>query len=302
MSHAFVHIGTHKTGTTAFQHWLDQHREVLRTRCGVGVHPGFFMPSHIELAHLSVRNSLITPDRLLFPDSTLPRVQDQLRAHVLETIRSTDSVVAFSCEGLSFIRESGEVARLCDLLAPRSVTVAVVFRRPDEYLRSYRETHLRWDGLQGPFLDPCSVMNTEPDSWLADYDAIRRVWSSHPAVSNFVEFDYDECLRSAGSVIPALGAAMGLEGASIPDVDGPWLNASSDFPPSYAELREQVESLNQAHSDLMQDLEAANAQRRSALQHARECEDSRQVLLASASWRVTAPLRWLASSLRRIRA
>ena len=315
MSRAFVHIGMHKTGTTAFQHWLVQHQEVLRASHGVGVHPGFLMPSHVELAHLSVRKSLTTPDRLLVPDSSLPDVRDRLRAHVHETARSADPVVVFSCEGLSFIREPDEVTRLCDLLAPRSVTVAVVFRRPDDYLRSYRETILRFDGLRGPCLDPGSVMNTEPDSWLVDYHAIRRAWSSHPAVAEFVELDYEECLRRHGSVIPALGAEMGLDSARLPDARAPWLNASSDLPPSHADLQEHLsrsqaelvaremhlESLTETLTALREDLGAAHAQRSSALHDLRECEASRQALLNSASWRATAPLRRLATSLRRNR-
>jgi hypothetical protein len=202
---AIVHVGTHKTGTTAFQQYVDRWREELLRDHGVLVHRGLFLPSHLELPALVIRPELATPDRWLL-DHQYETDADTLKAAIRTTVESNAPTVLFSAEGLSFMRTDEEALRLRQLLAPRAITPVVVLRKPADYLRAFRVSHSRW--FSRPSSDPSSVAYWEPDSWLAGYDDLRA--SLQLIGSEAHAIDYDEEMATSGTVIPALMRSVGV--------------------------------------------------------------------------------------------
>ena len=204
----------HKTGTTAFQHYLARWRaEILRDH-GILVHPGCFMPSHLELPALVIRDDMLIPDRWLLERRGFPTDADTMRQAIRATVESAAQVVIFSAEGLSYLRTPGEVERLRELLAPRAITPIVVLRNKERYLASFRAALLRL-GFSGPVQDPGVVAYTEPDSWLVDYTALLDILGYLGGTQRPVVLDYDREVASAGSIIPALAKAIGLPRSSL---------------------------------------------------------------------------------------
>jgi hypothetical protein len=202
---AIVHVGTHKTGTTAFQVYVDRWRDELLRDHDIRVHGGMFLPSHFELPALVIRAELETPDRWLLANQ-YPATGATLREHIRQTVESDAATVLFSAEGLSFMRTPAEAAALRDLLAPRHVQTVVVLRNPAEYLRAFRVSHQRW--YSEPSAGRASVAYWEPDSWLVQYEqliATLGLVGAPPAV-----IDYDAQMAIDGTVVPALLRAIGI--------------------------------------------------------------------------------------------
>jgi hypothetical protein len=202
---AIVHVGTHKTGTTAFQQYVERWRDELLRDHGIHVHRGLFLPSHLELPSLVVRPELKTPDRWLL-EHQFQASSDELRAAIRATVESDAPSVLFSAEGLSFIRTADEAAALRELMAPRAMTPVVVFREPADYLRAFRVSHSSW--FSEPSADPTSVTYWEADSWLARYDDLL---AALKLLGEPVVIDYDREMAEKGTVIPALLRTMGLD-------------------------------------------------------------------------------------------
>jgi hypothetical protein len=199
-----VHVGTHKTGSTAFQQYVDRWRGRILEDYSILVHEGMFLPSHLELPALVIRGELATPDRTLVND-LYPASPSRMRDAIRRTVEHDVATVAFTAEGLSFMRTTDEVERLRRLLAPRRIRTVVSLRRPEDYLRSFRETHTRWWSPASS--DPASVAYWEPGSWLADYNALLCALGM---LGEVTVIDYDEEMCRHGSVVPALAAAFGM--------------------------------------------------------------------------------------------
>jgi hypothetical protein len=204
----------HKTGTTAFQHYLARWRaEILRDH-GIVVHPGCFMPSHLELPALVIRDELLIPDRWLLEGRRQQMCAAAMWRAVRATVESPAEIVLFSAEGLSYMRTQGEVDHLRELLAPRAITPIVVFRERTGYLASFRAALQRL-GFSGPVADRGAVAYTEPDSWLVDYPALLDVLRDLAGARRPVVLDYDWEVASTGSIIPGLAEAVGLQRSAL---------------------------------------------------------------------------------------
>jgi hypothetical protein len=143
--------------------------------------------------------------------------QAAMREHICAQVGGADDLFV-SAEALSYIRHPDEVEALQSLLGSRDVTFVVVLRDRRDYLRSYR-AQLIESGF-APSNDPRSFAYSEPDSWLADYDALTSVLG-RPIV---VEYP------SNRSVIPALFGALGFDEAELPDWSNVWRNATTHSP------------------------------------------------------------------------
>ena len=213
-SRAVVHVGIHKTGSTAFQDYLARWREELLRDHGILVHPGCFYHSHVELSALVIRPALFTPGRWLIQSRGFPATEEQMRAVIRHSVESEAPVVVFSIEELCYLRTDAEIETLKTLLAPRRIQPVVVLRRPADYLRSYSQTLERIGFVRAARqVEPPSSMTawyTQPDSWLVDYAALVRALERlgdgvPPAV-----VDYDAAVGRDGSIVPALLGTLGL--------------------------------------------------------------------------------------------
>lgn len=218
-----LHIGTHKTGTTSIQSFLETHRGRL-LRQGVHVYCGALgHGSHIELPLAALR-----PDRTIPAREGLRRVVDAgFRAHVAAHVQSFLALsparnVIFSAEGLSYLRHVDELAFLSRLFEGRRVQVVVYLRNPKAFLRSY-SAQIRQMGFQFSS-DKTSFAYCEADSWLADYDALVGAYAAAFGRANVIVKTYEEEVAHFGSVVPSFLGLLPLSRALRVDFSRFWLN------------------------------------------------------------------------------
>jgi hypothetical protein len=214
MSTALVHIGTHKTGTTAFQLWSARHRDALRERCGVELYEGLYGPSHFEIALLCLRENRTMQQRWRVPDAALDEWKDEVRAHVARQVAQPASRLLISAEGLSLLRYDDEVAALRDLLGPRQIKVAVCFREASSFLESYRHEMTR-RGIT-PSRYRSSHNYVEPDTWLVQWDEMLAVWRRVLGEEAVVSFGYEDVMAEYRSSIPGVLAAFSIDETVLP--------------------------------------------------------------------------------------
>jgi len=231
----FVHIGTHKTGTTSFQHWLLRHETELRARFGLGVYHGAF-PNNRE-----VGLACASPDRSL-PTRGIPQwVDPEWRSHVGELVaeqlgRNEDLIL--SSEALSFLRSTAEVENLARMVDGRDVWILVALRDRADFLRSWAG-HLQRDRYKLS-KDPRSFAYVEPDSWLADYDVLLSAYGAVFGNERVRTIDYDAAIAQDGSVIPALMREVVGPDASIPDWHDARKNVGEQVARSRQDARESM--------------------------------------------------------------
>ncbi|HHL20353.1 MAG TPA: hypothetical protein ENJ52_02365 [Aliiroseovarius sp.] len=219
----YLHIGPHKTGTSAFQASLRANRMALRRR---GVHvvsapaqsfrQWLRPPTNLKrLAHLMIRSELKTIWRMkgAAPHLTREEADAELARAARRLARVKSPRMILSGEAFFFLREAEEKARVSRFLevVGRPVTVLCVNRDEADWRRSW-EYELHRDpaipqGLAGLAEDE------RPDGeWYFDRDAVRAFWRDLPGVSvDFREIDYAQAMERDGTIVSSLYQAMGLD-------------------------------------------------------------------------------------------
>jgi len=203
-----LHVGTHKTGTTAFQHWLRSYEPRFIRRHDVGVYRGLFGNAR-EVALLCADRDRSMPSARRIPEWTTDSWRAAVRAHVEAELDRPVRRLVLSCETLSFLRQPEEVRRLAELVDGRRARVVLCTRRPEDFLISWAD-HLKRDGFELSD-DPASFAHVGPESWLVDYQALHDVYAE--VFGSVARVDYDAEMARHGSVIP------GLMNASFPEID-----------------------------------------------------------------------------------
>ena len=193
-------MGTHKTGTTAFQQWADRHRDALLERSGVGVYESLYGLSHYEITLLCLRPNRTMRQRWRVPESVLDEWRDSVRDHIASQVARPTDRLLISAESLSLLRYEDEVAALKDLLGPRTIRATVCLRDPESFLVSYRSEMARKNISPSRFRT--SHEYVEPDTWLIDWDGMLSVWRQVLGAENVTSFSYEQALAEHGSSIP----------------------------------------------------------------------------------------------------
>lgn len=217
-----LHIGTHKTGTTAFQYWLRAHEPRFIRRHDVAVYRGLFGNAR-EVALLCADPGRSLPSTRRIPEWTDETWRASVREHVGAELDRPLRRIILSCETLSFLRRPEEVRRLADLVEGRTARIVLCTRNPEDFLRSWAD-HLTRDGFELSD-DPSSFAYVAPDSWLADYDALRDVFRD--VFGSVITVDYDTEVARHGSVIPGLMRASFPEIGRLPEWRGFHVNLGS---------------------------------------------------------------------------
>jgi hypothetical protein len=213
MAAALVHIGTHKTGTTSFQHWAQDNRGALLDQ-GMHLFEGKYALTSIALPLLCTRPNRTTPPQRFVMDYRLDEWRADMEAYVAEQVAHPAEDLLVSAEDLSLLRFPDEVERLVELLAPRTVRVAVCLRDPDEFLRSYRAEMNR---LGEPPSDyPSSHTYYGNDTWLTRWDEMLATWRSVIGDDKVVAFSYEDAIAEHGSTIPGVLEAFGIAPDGLP--------------------------------------------------------------------------------------
>lgn len=231
MSEALVHIGTHKTGTTAFQEWADRHQDALLARSGIALYDGLYGPSHYELTLLCLRPNRTMRQRWRVPESVLDEWRDSVRDHIAGQVALPADKLLISAESLSFLRYEDEVAILRDLLTPRAIQVAVCLRDPTAFLESYRYEMERRDIPPSRFA--ASHNYVEPDTWLTDWDGMLSVWRDVLGEDRVTVFSYEEQMARHRSSIPGVLEALSIDDTDLPSWTGVTANTRAQFERSF---------------------------------------------------------------------
>jgi len=231
---AVIHIGTHKTGTTSFQHALVQSRDALAAS-GVQLVSDMASGQCRSLANEAVRPDLIFPGRVLNPDLLLPEARLEARRWLRDQFGGPASLAIVSDEALSFVRTTAEARRVRRLLGGRRARIVVVLRDRDEYLRSWGE-QLESMGFPRSSRYAASFMNVAPDSWLADTDQLVRSYRSAFGRDAVTVLQYAD-LTAEGSSTRGLWSACGLPEPDAPSILDTWHNVTAEKTPAGPAVR-----------------------------------------------------------------
>ncbi len=205
----FVHIGTHKTGTTSIQAFLRENADALRQS-------GLYVPTTGTTGPISGHHNIGWQVR---NDPRFKRSQGTLDDLLSELDRSASQRAVISSEDLEYLVQfPRRLEGLEDALlgAGWHPLYVVFFRRPDEYALSLYGELLK-HGLSIGFErfvsqilgDGCFTMRGD---WCFhfDYEDFARKWR-HAARGELRILSYDRAVTGNG-LIPAFLSAIGLPG------------------------------------------------------------------------------------------
>jgi hypothetical protein len=213
MASALVHIGTHKTGTSAFQEWAETNRRELQDRRDIHTYQGLYGPNHFELAMLCMRSNRTMTARRRLDEWRLDEWRAETREHVAQQVAHPAETLLVTAEALSLLRYEDEVEALARLLQPRRIQVAVCLREPTAFLASYRKA-IRASRY------PSSHRYVEPDTWLIRWEDMLSVWRGVFGDAAVVSFGYEDVMARCGSSIPGVLTALGLATDGLPSWEG----------------------------------------------------------------------------------
>ena len=222
--HIFLHVGTHKTGTTSIQAFLESQVAFLRDH-GVSFCENLRgRPNFKDLFQLCVDRSRRRGFRRgrTWPPRSLRRVLT--RRHIASRLHDIEAgTCVISSEHLSYLRTPGEIATLRALFPEGCrFTVVLCLRERAAFLASYR----RQLEAQGVPIDPRPgrFNSAGDDSWLLDYGAIEATFRH--LTEDVRVIDFDAAVANDGNIIHAFCRAIGIE-ASLDDEVLPTLNVRS---------------------------------------------------------------------------
>lgn len=213
-----VHIGQHKTGSTAFQAALVESREDLESHDVAVFHSSVVKAKNQagELALLTVRPEIVFPMRARNPDASLAEGREVMRQIVRQQVARPKGTLVASAEALSFIRTEEEARALRELLEGREVEIVVALRDPAGFLESWVNQLERMDlPTSSPF--PASLSYTHPDTWLVDHEGLLAPFRAVFGTEHVHVLDYDAVVSRDGTIIPALWEACGLPPEALRD-------------------------------------------------------------------------------------
>lgn len=206
----YLHIGTHKTGTTSFQELMREQADDLRAH---GVEPWCTrdgVSNAWQLAHHFLREDLPTPMRLRGLSSIKPGGgMQQFVRHVEKSGRPAHLV---SSEAFCFARSPAESEalkiELQDLFS--WIRPIVVFRAASDWRRSWLMQLTKMEVAAA--IKAVSEHNRVSADWYFDQSAITAFWQE---IGLLTVIDYDQEMARNASILPALLSAIGLSDLPI---------------------------------------------------------------------------------------
>lgn len=218
----YLHIGTHKTGSTSIQAFLRANRRKL-LRHGFNLYRGsIYINNHIELYLAAMR-----PERDSFAKQKLelvlgPQFVKNVKRHVARFLDlSSTEAVLMTTEGLSLLRYNDEIDRLYSILKAKEnhVSIILYLRDPERFIESYKIQILKVPGRVFSD-DPQSVFYVKPGTWLTDYRAIIDAFRRGFGDDAIRIIDYDAEMAQRGDVLPSFVEALGLRSELFGDIGG----------------------------------------------------------------------------------
>jgi hypothetical protein len=226
----FIHIGAHKTGTTAIQAYFSRHRRHLLAR-GL-LYPAAGIPSHYTGHHYLPR--LFHPAKRRPPEAA-----DSVRAMAREIRESPAEAVLISSEILENPRApTAEVARALGLDRCRCVVVLYV-RRQDDLFASAYASRIK----QGRTIDSLrEFVETQLRRRRGDFHALLTAWRRGVPGAEMQVVNYSDS-KVARDSVGAMCEVLGIAAASRPEVTA---RANISIHPSYLPF---LNLINRASAD-----------------------------------------------------
>ena len=212
MKTLYLHVGTHKTGTTSFQQFLFDQRGYL-ARNGICPHIEAGAPStqagnSLAFAHYFVRSSLNTVVRAA-SKAHVHGLADFLRfvrAFRRQFKKCPAPGYLVSAETLCFLRTWPERMKLRFLARALNARIVpfIVFRNDRDWRASWQHQLETVPFVRSIMNDPKFTMI---DDWYFDKDAILKFWSR---VGEVRVVDYDEATKTDGDIVRALLECLGV--------------------------------------------------------------------------------------------
>ena len=214
MKKVYLHIGTHKTGSTSIQRWLAENIPLLRER-GYDLYRGQHKRNnHIELYLAAMQYERDSLGKHSMTGISFDHDYTNMVAKQVQIFLSgSDSQKAiFTTEGLSLLRHKDEIKRLRTILGSscKSVTIIVALRNPIDFLDSHRK-QLAKKKKRKPSTDYWSALYVENDTWLTDYESLVDLYKNEFGQDNIRIIDYDDQVKLRGSVLIAFLEALDFE-------------------------------------------------------------------------------------------
>lgn len=201
----WLHVGTHKTGTTSIQRAL-RLKEAALVAQGIALSP---YENAWQVATLFLRGTLVTTPRLTGM-CTLPRLPDyDAIATRLRSSRGSCADMILSSEEFCMLRDGLEAFALRSFFRPMFARIVpILATRDPAHWQASRADQLRKSGTweQQKAL-PDAHSNDGP--WYYDLAAIRRFWE---AIGPVTLIDYDAACATEGDILPAFARAIGQPG------------------------------------------------------------------------------------------
>ena len=217
----FLHIGTHKTGTTSFQESLLKNapaliarglRPIREPRMRQGIKRPGLRASLFTFAELFMRPDLLTGARFRqnVPNLTPPQRRNRLKVMAKRLNTLDDPALLLSTEALCFLRTPTEQNLMREFLAgiDRDVTTLVTFRSTGDWRAS-------WLSQLAKSPDLFDAVHARPPEnritadWYFDKNAIRQFWGpfglrefSYEQADDMLDVLYGELGIVAGELAP----------------------------------------------------------------------------------------------------
>lgn len=215
----WLHVGTHKTGTTSIQRALSLKAVDLAAQ-GIALSP---YENAWRVANLFLRSSLMSTPRLVGM-CALPQLSDYDDiATRLHGSRGDCRDMILSSEEFCMLRDGVEAFALRSFFRPMFARIVPVLATRDiACWRASRADQLRksgtWEQQKALHED-----HSNDGAWYYDHAAIRRFWE---AIGPVREIDYDAACAAEGDILPAFARAIGRPGL-FDGLDAPRLNERS---------------------------------------------------------------------------
>ena len=230
----YLHVGTHKTGTTSLQEVLRRHPDVLAEN-GLGFRTEnarrrngqrMVIGNSMRLAAVLLRDTLKTPFMIAHENWRRGNRARRLARMGGEMPMGSRGLIV-SAEDLCFAREAGEAARIRALFPEDrcDIVPVITFRGEADWRASWAGQLTRYKAIVdgSAYLDGSERLDAD---WVFDRDAILSFWQGLGAP---VVLDYDAELARMGSVLPGMLRAFGLDPERF-DTDV-WANRRRPPPP-----------------------------------------------------------------------
>ena len=202
----YLHIGTHKTGSTAIQYFLDANREALAARGVLYPRSGRPQRRAIAYGHHLLANELTDPRPAARRRQRAgePRAAwDALKAELRD---AREDIAVVSAEGFDRLATQQQFSALRSYLDGLDVKVVAYLRRQDKFLSSYYCQHVLYRGETREFEEFRRGLRTE-----IDYERLLGRWEDAFGPDALIVRPYERSALANGDVVDDFCARIGLE-------------------------------------------------------------------------------------------